>query len=242
MNSLRQVAAALAMIMAAFSALAADAQGGAIRLEISVLPGIESHAALLAEPGYLAIALENNGIVLSFSSRPKVGDGGRSVEVRGVMLKYVGRTDSVFRYEAGIGLGVGGTQLKFPVTVDLAAAKSGKVVVTLSPALGGLVPDEIVNHIRLKVQAIANPDVQRGMVDYLGRMAAQERATAAQGGLGEVILLDAYRKGGGAAPPSGRDAGDAVPLSEQWMLIITLLVWGVMLPGVYFYRRRRSQS
>ena len=40
----------------------------------------------------------------------------------------------------------------------------------------------------------------------------------------------------------GVDVGEALPLSEQWMLILTLLIWVVAVPAAYFYSLRRQRG
>jgi uncharacterized iron-regulated membrane protein len=38
-----------------------------------------------------------------------------------------------------------------------------------------------------------------------------------------------------------RDAGDALPLSDQWMLILTLVIWLVVVPALLLWYRRRAR-
>jgi hypothetical protein len=78
-------------------------------------------------------------------------------------------------------------------------------------------------------------------LDYLDRLSKAPGA-ADPGALGEAILLDAYNRSGG--PAARGDVGDAVPLSEQWMLILTLAIWLILFPAalvVYRPRRRRAR-
>jgi len=220
---------------------AADPPGGAIKLEISALSGFERHRVLLAQPGYMAIALENNGLSPSLSSRLKVSDVGRSVEMRSAVLGYAGTNGAVYSYEAGIMLGIGDSKLTFPVVVDTSGLGSGKVTVTLSPPLAGLIPGEITDRIRLKVQMLANPSAQKAMLDYLEGLAKAARPTDDGSSMVEAILLDAYNKGGGPERLGGREAGDAVPLSEQWLLILTLSIWLVIVPVVLVVQRLRRR-
>ena len=222
---------------------AADDPRGAIKLEISVLRGFDKYDGLFTQPGYLAIALENNGLSPSLSSKLKVEDSGRSVEMRSAVLGYVGKNGAVYSYEAGIRFGFGDSKLTFPVAVDATAIGSGKVTVTLSPPLAGMIPGEITDRIRLKVQLIANPSAQKSMLDYLDGLAKPARPLGGGDALTEAILLDAYNKGGGPERLGGRDVGDAVPIAEQWLLIVTLAIWLVIVPlGLLVQRLRRRAA
>lgn len=233
------------LLGAAVPLLAADAPRESIKLEIVTLRGFEKYDALLSQPGYLAIALENNGLSPSLSSKLKVGDGGRSLEIRGAVIGFVGKSGAVYSYEAGIMLGVGESKLTFPVTVDISAIKSGKATVTLSPPLAGMIPMDIIERIRLKVQLIANPSAQKTMLDYLDRLSETRQAAGGGDPFLNAILLDAYSKSGGPAGLGAGDAGDALPISEQWLLILTLVIWLIVVPTVLLvqrFRRNRRQA
>jgi len=215
-----------------------------MRFEVSTVAGLERHLAFLERPGYLAVALENVDLSPSLSSKLVVRERGREVEARVAVFRYVGRQGSRYNYEAGLAIGLGNARstLTFPVIVNLASLAAGKVVVEVKPPLAALLPTEITDRIQVKMRMVANAAAQKKIVDYLDRLAKgvpqDERPTA----LFESVLLDAYNRADGLGPV-GQDAGEAVPLSEQWMLILTLLIWAVAVPTVYLlkWRSRRRK-
>ena len=222
----------------ASSARAADE----LRFEIVVLPELKRYESLFAAPGYAAIALESNGLSPSLSSKLAVRDGGKSVGMRYGSARFAGRKDALYQYEVAITplADAGGPRITFPAMLDASGLGAGKLVVTLRPPLATLVPAEITERIQIKLRAVAGPGAQRSMLDYLDRLSKD----AARDGLSlnEAILLDAYARGAGAAGTMHPDVGDALPVSEQWMLIATLLFWLVALPAAWWLRRRKRRA
>lgn len=217
------------------------ADGDSIRFEIPVLPALQKYAELLSVPGLLAVALENNGLSPSMSSKLQIREGGKAVEIRNANLRFVSRKDSQFMFEASVtlNLGVSESKLSFPVSIDLSQVVSGKGVVTISPPLARLFPSELIDRIRLKTQLIANASAQQKILHYLDGLSKSVPVGSSTSALFEPILVDAYNKGGGPSLGGGRDAGDAIPLSDQWLLLITLLIWLVLAPGFLLYQRFR---
>jgi hypothetical protein len=206
-----------------------------IRFDVPVLAGFERYAGLLEQPGFFAIALENNDLSPSLSSKLKIGEQGRSIEIRNATLRYTDRKGATFNYEAAYLLGLGSTKVSFPVSVDVSDIQAGKVRAILSLPLANLIPAELTDRIRIKTHLIANPEAQKRVLTYLERQSKD-------GDLVQAILLDAYNRGGGPMVP-GRDVGDALPLSDQWLLILTLVIWLLVLPSVLFvHRLRRARS
>ncbi len=216
----------------------------AIRIEIPVAPALDRYAGLLALPGYFGVALENNGLSPSMSSKLQVKDRGRELEIRNGSLRYEGKKGAIYTYEAAVtlNLGVSKSKLAFPVTIDLEQISSGKVVVTAMPPLANLFPSELTDRIRIKASLIANPATQQKMIEYLdGLTKLVPAGSAGVAALIELILIDAYNKGGGRVAMEGRDAGEAVPLSDQWMLLLTLAIWLLIVPALLLFQRLRAR-
>lgn len=230
----------LAAFTSFFSALPTAEASAEMRLEISALPALQRYAALLAHPGYVAIVLESNGLTPSHSSKLIVRDRGGTVEARGALLRFVGRNGAVYDYElALVALGSSESRLAFPLSVDTSAIDSGRVVVTLRPPLAALIPDEWKERIQVKAQAIASAAAQRKVVDFLDLLAKDTGGDAAA--LYETILQDAYNRGSAPAG-AGRDVGDALPISDQWLLLLTIFIWAVGLLSLLLVRRLRRGS
>lgn len=228
-----------ALCCAASFAHAADE----IRIEIPVVPALDRYAGLLELPGYFGVALENNGLSPSMSSKLQVKERGRALGIRNGTLRYNGKKGAVYTYEAAVtlNLGVSESKIAFPVTVDLAQISSGKVVVTVVPPLANLFPSELTDRIRIKAGLIANATTQQKMIEYLDGLAGSApKDSTGISALAEAILVDAYNKGGGPAAMRGSgDVGDAVPLSDQWMLLLTLVIWLLIVPAYLLFQRMR---
>ena len=223
---------------AARPALAAEE----LRFKIAVLPELARYESLFAVPGYAAVSLESNGLSPSLSSKLAVREGGRSVAMRYGAARFLGRKGALYQYEVAItpGAAAGGARITFPATLDASGLANGKLVVTLRPPLASLVPAGIIERVEFKLRAVAGPAAQKSMLDFLDQLA---KSSARDGvPLNEAILLDAYERSAGAAGAMQADVGDALPISEQWMLILTLAIWLVGLPALWLLRRCRRRA
>jgi hypothetical protein len=213
-----------------------------LRFEIATLPGFERYAALLEHPGYIGVLLENADLRPSLSTKLIVRDGGREVQAKGLIIRFSGKSAASYTYEAGVSLGIGKTSVTFPVVVDLSGLAAGKTIVVAKLPLATLLSDEKRKRIQTKVGMLANADAQQKILDYLDALAKGTDSDAEQATLREAILVDAYNRSAGLAM-AGPDVGEAVPLSEQWMLILTLAIWLILFPaGLLIYRLRRRRT
>ena len=217
------------------------ADQGDLRLEIETLPGFQRYDRLLEHPGYIAVALENIDIRPSSSTKLILRDRGREVEARNVILRFTGKTATSYSYEAGVSLGIGSASVTIPVTVDLSALPAGKTIVVAKLPLATLLSDEKRERIQAKVRVVADAAAQQKVLDYLDHAAKAVGPSTDSTALHEVILLDAYNRSGPAT--MGPDVGEALPLSEQWMLILTLAIWLILVPaGLLAYRLLRRTA
>lgn len=213
-----------------------------IQFEIPALPGLQRYVDLLAYPSYVALALDNAGSGPSVSSRPVI-ESANSLRIRYAVMRFTGRKDAVFSYEAGVtfSIGVGETTFALPVTVDTSALAGGRIKVEAAPPLAKLFPQELRDRMMVKAQLVADRARQQAVLDYLDNIAKNLPAGAGAGAMGERILIDAYNHSGAAAGPGGREPGDAEPLSDQAMLIATLAIWLIVVPAVFLVRRLRAR-
>ena len=206
------------------------------------MPEMQRHVALFEYPGFGAVALESLGLSPSLSSKLVIKDGGKVVEIRYGRVRFVNRKDAVYTYEASVvsGLGDGIPALSFPVVLDASALASGKTVIFVKPPLAALIPGELNDRIQTKLRAIANAGAQKQLLDHLDALA--KNAKASGGMLSEAIMVDSYNRSGGPAAGGSADIGETLPLSEQWMLILTVLIWIVAVPAAWLYRLRSRRA
>ena len=214
-----------------------DRQKQAIQIDLPVLPQAQRYVELLAYPSYLAVALENNGLNLSYSSRLTLVDP-QQLKLRNAVLKFTGRKGPVFAYSAGVSLdfGVTDSELNFPVEIDTSMVGAGTVVVRLYPPLAKFIPQDLLDRIRIKAQLMSDVAAQQKLVAYMDSISKDVSPSAGSSLVVERIMIDAYNRGSRTALPAGRDAGDAEPLSDQLLLFITLIIWLVLVPGILLAR------
>jgi len=224
-----------------------DRQREAIQIDLPVLPQAQLYVDLLAYPSYLAVALENVGLSPSYTARVTLVDP-QQLKLRNAVLKFAGRKGPVFTYSAGasFNLGVSEPEITFPVEIDTSKVASGTVSVRLYPPLAKFIPQDLLDRVRIKTQVMSDVSAQQKLLAYMDGISKDAPSSAGWSLVLERIMIDAYNRGSRTALPAGRDAGDAEPLSDQLLLLITLVIWLVVVPlalGIsYFRQKRRSQS
>ncbi|MFY9314133.1 MAG: hypothetical protein WAO95_01080 [Burkholderiales bacterium] len=232
------VAGCAAALAASPAAKPAAAPG--VRLELAVNPRLAPFAELLETPAYAAMALENSGYALTMSAKPKILKEGRAVRVKYATLSFQRREGLRFDYQAEIdaSIGIATTRIAIPVTVDATDLARGKLAVALHPPMAGILPEELVERIQLRAQHMASPSLQESVAAYLERLAGGSGFSGKVSALFVPLLSDSYNMEIKAAPPSGREPGDAEPVSDQLALIATLLIWLVAVPLAVALRAR----
>lgn len=242
----RLIAILLSMILA--GPASAQETRKSLDFEIPVLPGIARHLELLKVPSYAVLAMENNGLRLSLSTQV-VLKGRDALQMRIGTARYVGIRGDVFLYEGGLSMAfVGaGSGLTVPVEVDTSRIADGTISVRAFPPLAGLVPQEILDKVEFKIRALANLQTQAQLLAYLDEL--QASPAVKKGGFEamlEAIVLEGYNRVAGEAIAGGgvaSDRGVAESVSDQTLLLITLLVWGIGFPiFLYIIRMRRRRA
>jgi hypothetical protein len=234
---------AFAVVTSWSAGSAAQETGAPLQFTVPVLPAAAKYLEMLEMPPYLALALENNDLSPSLSSRLEIVNR-RSFRIRAGVLTFVKRKDALFTYEAGVNLslGVGDAKFTIPVEVDVSGLARGNVVVRLFPPLAKMLPKDLVDRIEFKIRTLANLQAQRKLLAYLDGL-SKEQASLGRGrdGLIEAILLDAYARKPQAIAAGG-DRGRAEAHSDQAILIITLAIWIIGFPVFLFFVRTRRKE
>jgi len=221
-----------------FLSPAVAAQREAIAFDLEVLPAAKRYLELAAYPSYLVIALENNGFSPSASGRVIIEDG-RTLRFKNAGLTFVRQDKGVFHYRATVDWSIGIVQSRFelPVEADLSKVGDGKVAIRVFPPLAQLFPEELTDKMRLKVQSIATPAAQQRMLEYFNGLPGTKEGRMDTASMFERILIDAYNLPAVAPGLSGaREPGDAESVADQWMLLATLAIWLVIVPGFFMAR------
>ena len=239
---LQLVALVIMVVPAGAQTPGSEAEG--IRLELPVLPGLSRYVDMLEYPSYLALALENNGLNPSLSSRMVIEDP-RKLRLRNATFQYKGKQGTAYTYEAGVALDLGITEtgFSFPVIVDASAVPEGKVIVRAVPPLSKLFPRGFIDRVEIKARMLADAQAQQKILEYLDGLS--KKSLVSENKLFDAILIDAYNRVS-ASPMSGpmRDQGEAEPLSDQILLLITLVIWLVVVPlaiaGRHFWDKHKE--
>lgn len=228
------------LLLSVLTTFAADRSDKALVFKVPVLPELQSHLYLLENPAYLVLALENNGMSPSLSSKTIIKDR-TGFEIRNLAVRFSGKSGSVYRYDAMLKFSLAGiaTELKVPAEVDVSALKSGTLTVSAHPPMAGAIPSFLLEKVDFKLKLIADLSRQREMVRYLDELPQTLPAAGALDPRLEAIITEAYNRNSPTVV-SGKDTGEATPLSEQIGLILTLAIWLVGLPIVMILRYRRN--
>lgn len=211
------------------------------------MPGFARHLSIFERPGYLAVALENNEITPGLSKKAKVSDAGREIQIGDGVLRFVRKNGERYEYRVAVATASANATdaLSFPVIVDASALANGKVTVLLRPPLASLISDTAQERIATKIRAVARVPAQQKLLQYLDRIRNDAPKDGGPEAINEAILTDAYNRNGGAGRQPQRDVGEELPLSDQWMLILSVAIWLVVAPALLIYhsiRRRRERT
>lgn len=218
----------------------ANAQNAArIEAAIPVRPAFAEYTDLLAAPSYMLVALDNARASPLSGGRVVIQDVA-SFRYRIIEGRFTGRQGSVYRYEGKLewNLAVTTAALTAAVEIDTTRLVDGTVSLRASFPLASLLPAELSERIQTKLALIGDLKRQDQLLAYLaGVRKRMDAAAAAKPTMGELILIDAHNQSM-ALGSSVREPGDAELLSDQVLLIITLLIWLVAVPAAIVMRRR----
>jgi hypothetical protein len=220
----------------------------AMQFNIPVLQDARRHIGLLEYPAYLAVALDNAGMGLSRSGKITIWDDGKALQYKTATLRFVENRGPVFRYAVSVdwGLGMVQTSFKLPVEVDISSLEKGQVNVRVFPPFAKLFPQELTDRIQLKIQTLADISLQKKMLDYFDGLEKKRTPGSKIESVANLILIQAYNlQAANAGDYVPREPGDAEPLSDQLLLLITLTIWLVIVPlvalGRYLWRKYRKR-
>jgi len=210
---------------------------------VPVLPESARYLDLLAAPGIAALALENNDLYPSLSSRPVIKNR-ESFAIRSGVVRYIGRKAEVDSYETGFNLPLvsGESTLTFPVEVDTSGVATGMLVIRMYPPLAKFLPEDLLQRVEFKIRSLADLESQRKMLTYLDRVSSEQKAKGRGfDGVLEAIALEAYNRSGGTGQALS-DRGRAESLSDQAVLLAVLAVWLIGFPIFLFLVRRKQKK
>jgi hypothetical protein len=230
----------LLLLLVAASA-GAQQERAALRFEIPVLPQVERHLDLLTTPGFAALALENNGLYASVSSRLVIRSR-EHFQVQSASVRYAGRKGPVYLYTAGatLLLGLGESTFTFDAELDTTDVAKGKVIIRLYSPLARALPRDLVDRIQFKIRSLANLQSQRKLLDYLDRLALENPGKPER--VLEAIALEAYNnRAGSLRRGQGNETWEGSAFSDSIVLLLLATLWLVGYPIFLLFFRRRER-
>lgn len=241
-----------------FSALllfpSADLRGDPISVSIRVVPELERVLDWFSHPPLLAIAMENNRIRLSNAGRIQVVDPHTlqlertpPVPYKALIVKFVERKGLVFFYDASVALNLPPLQSKiaFKLQVDGSKISEGLLMVQADVPMAKLLPSSAMERVRQFIQKRLSATNQEIMVKYLKTLERQADSTPGFYPRHALLLQQTYNLSAGGTGFQ-REPGEVEPLSDQWLFIISVLIWGFLVPAslavIYIYRRRMRRG
>lgn len=224
--------------------LSSAAEDRFIQFKVPVIADVKRYEGILATPAYAALALENNGLGVSLSSKMSI-QGRDAFKIKTGTISFLGRKGSLFQYKASARLfnGVNPSEIAVPFEIDLSNMDEGFLLVRAYPPLPKLIPKELIDRIEFKIRSLADVYTQRQLVTYLDEL-AKDANVKRNGfeGLLEQIAFDAYNKTTGVAVGTRvDDVGRAEVISDQWMLILAACLWIIGIPlFLWIVRQRRK--
>jgi len=229
---------------------AASPKEDALQIEIPLVKGAEKYLDLLEYPAYLVVALENNGIKASNMGRPTLIDE-RTIQRESAMLHFAEKKGAVYVYKSSLEWDIPLKHLKFevPVEIDTSSASRGSIRVSVFLPLANLFPEALVERIRMKIQILSGPEVQKQMLGYFDDLSRKTDPAIGLQGLFTKIMLQSYSASVDAdGVRATREPGDAESLSDQAYLLATLAIWLIIGPAsitafaVWRNRKNRTQE
>jgi hypothetical protein len=226
---------------------AAPAKEDALQFDIPIVRGAEKYLDLLEYPAYLVVALENNGISTSNMGRPTLIDE-RTIQLKNATLRYTGKKGAVYAYTSSLDWDFAFRHLKFevPVELDTSSLSKGNIRVRVFLPLANLFPEALVKRIRMKIQILSGPEVQKRMLGYFDDLSKNTGPASGLQGLFTKIMLQSYSTPADVGGAYAREPGDAEPLSDQAYLLATLAIWLIIGPvsitAFFFWRSRKNRD
>lgn len=228
---------------------AASPKEDALQIEIPLVQGAEKYLNLLEYPAYLVVALENNGIKTSNMGRPTLIDE-RTVKLKNAMLRYTGKNGTVYAYTSSLDWDFPFKHLKFevPVEIDTSLVSKEKIRVRVFLPFAKLFPDALVERIKMKIQILSRPEIQKQMLGYFDDLSKKTGPASGLQGLFTKIMLQSYSTPADVDGAYAREPGDAESLSDQAYLLATLAIWLIIGPAsitafiVWRNRKKRIQK
>jgi hypothetical protein len=202
-------------------------------IDLKVKPELSVYApVLLPSPAFMALALQNAGLPLAFSKSITILSP-ESIRVGPGTLNYIRQENEIYYYKVELDLPLGG-KLEGQVEVNAGALSSGKLQIYFHSALSRLIPEGLLTRVESKLQFLVQPDSIELLISYLKERSAG-RANPSDWGnrLRESIAIDALNQSVRSSTISvQRKVGNSEPLSDQYVLIFSVMTW---ILGLIFY-------
>jgi hypothetical protein len=188
---------------------------------IPVLSETADFLYLLEYPPYLAVAMENNGIIIKKYSKITINDE-HSLDLMGITISYINRSDSLFFYQINYGWDKLYNNFFQKILLEIDTSDPDQWVIRLSiPALFmKILPNDFYNKLKMKAQTIASLDNQKQMINYFNKINSTQEQANEPSKMLEAILINGYNL---CSLDKNRDVSDTVPNVNLLLLFIIIM-------------------
>ena len=234
----------LFLLITLISLLMPIAKADDVRFEIKINAGLIEYSDVLFEaPSYAVLALQNAGIPISLSKKIIINSATK-ISMGSEKFIYLSKSNNKYNYKASVNLPFG-REINIPIKLDIANIKNGSILVYVELPLSNLLPSDLIIRLESKVLSITNDGTQKLLLDYLNRINKNQNDNSLNRSiLFEAIAFDAINQSLSFNSYNGNssDNGKAEPLSNQFSLIVSILIWLIGLPiSLYIIRKYRKQ-
>ncbi len=204
-----------------------------VSIKIPLTVDLHRYEALLTHPGYLAVALENIGVVLHPDDQLIFGKAGSLMLVRpsavpfsGIVATVVGEGAESIQYVVEVRdlWQLMRANLTLSLRINRKALENGVLDLSVEIPAASLLPGAVVRKAEAKALALFSPETQKALADYLKKL-ENERGRS---GLAQGIAEDAQnRKSRGRKPASTMVEGEEPTLWDLRFFFLSVALWTV---------------
>ena len=234
----------LLLLITLISLLIPTAKADDVRFEIKINAGlIEFSDVLFEAPAYAVLALQNAGIPISLSKKIIINSATK-ISMGSEKFIYLSKSNNKYNYKASVNLPFG-REINIPIKLDIANIKNGSILVYVELPLSNYLPNDLIVRLETKVLSITNDNTQKLLLNYLNKININKNDNSLnRSRLFEAIVFDAINQSLNINSYNGNsyDNGKAEPLSNQFSLIVAILIWLIGFPiSLYLVRKYRKQ-
>jgi hypothetical protein len=208
-----------------------------IKFELNVMPAFSMYKDIFKKPSIAVIALQNSGATLS-QTMPIEYLSFDKFKMGPADLQYIEVNRNHYYYKASLKMPFGiEKKLAIPIDLDISNLSQGKVIIIINSQIKPMIPNDLLIRLDTKIKSLASDASQKALLTYLLSEKISQNGKKLES-LDERIVIDFIRQTQTATPT--KDQGSSEALSDQILLIVSVLIWLAGFPlFLYVVRQKR---